>query len=1039
VTKSSSNAARSGRGCLGRLPRLLIVGGVGLLLCCVQPARGEEPYERFIGRLKDERLYDLALEYLADLEERKAADATFLAALPLERALLMQQAASAMSPRNPQREARLDAAKVAFDDFLRANKEHPRRSEARMGLGNLLLSRADEAQKAAGPDAASPAAAKFYGEARQLFEAANAELAELLTSMKGERIDPADSAKVALRERYRGDYRQSQLFVAFSTENEGRSYAANSPQWKSGLEKALELYNKLYLAETERIEVRNYALFYRSGIYRDLGKLDDAIDSLQRIVDHEGTDLLRPLQVQALTEMIKLLCREDQAKYPVAVERGERWVKQVRPDERNRPEVLACKVELASAKIALAKANQAKGGDEKLTSRLQKEARTELQQLVRAPGSHQDQARGLLAAMGVEKTDAVASTATLPAVKNFSEAMQAAREKLEQSQTESLAVEVQREQLAGLPEDQQATLQADIERLEKNIADTRTAAIELLRRAMKLYKAEDGLDKLTDARYQLALLHLQTDQAWEAIAIGDFLARTNAGSPVGLQCATVALSAYGKLIAVADEQERLEVAAQLEPFAEFMVTAWPDSSEAQAAAGALVQLSLVAGEFDRAESYLQKLPADAPAGAKLRRETGLQLAARYFRGRAGLGADEPVPETLLALRGRAVAMLSAGLEGLTADQLDRISIEATNALIRMLLAEGKSAEAARWASRPELSAIAALRSRPELVEDRLVKLDTYRTALQASVAQLGQGGDAAEVLRQLNTIVDEMRNAAGTDEEGRKLLAGIFVAIARDLQELVESAGSAESKEKLASGLGVLAGDVGKNAQDFATRLWSAQTLTKVAEALGPRADSRQQLLADASDVLDSILAREAQSPGWIQPATSQLLVVKQLAGVHRLRGNYQESIEKYKEVLQANNAMVDVQEEAARTLQAWGDSGAKGKHELAMLGDGVDAKSRGKIIWGWGKLSQVLAGKPQFDKLFFDARYELSVCMYKTGLAQTDAAKKKQYLEKAKTELERTALLYPELGGAENKKRYENLLRLLQKELGQPEKGFAK
>ena len=56
----------------------------------------EEPYKLFLEKLRNERLFDLALVYLSDLEDEPNVSDDFKAVISLERGILLYSAATQM-------------------------------------------------------------------------------------------------------------------------------------------------------------------------------------------------------------------------------------------------------------------------------------------------------------------------------------------------------------------------------------------------------------------------------------------------------------------------------------------------------------------------------------------------------------------------------------------------------------------------------------------------------------------------------------------------------------------------------------------------------------------------------------------------------------------------------------------------------------------------------------------------------------------------------------------------------------------------------
>ena len=70
-------------------------------------------------------------------------------------------------------------------------------------------------------------------------------------------------------------------------------------------------------------------------------------------------------------------------------------------------------------------------------------------------------------------------------------------------------------------------------------------------------------------------------------------------------------------------------------------------------------------------------------------------------------------------------------------------------------------------------------------------------------------------------------------------------------------------------------------------------------------------------------------------------------------------------------------------------------------------------------------------------ARYNLALCRYKWALAEKDAALKSQRLKQAKADIMVTVRLYRNLGGPQQEAQYDQLLRNVQKTLGEPAGGI--
>lgn len=975
----------------------------------------EEPYKLFLEKLRNERLFDLALVYLSELEDEPNVSEDFKSVISLERGILLYSAAAQMAPQNPQRPLKLDQAEAAIRAFLKKSGQHPRRGEAQLSLGNLLLTRAEEAKTKAGDSKQDiPDAIKFFTEAHDLFQETVKELAGILDQIKGARTDASDTNKVAYREQLRGEVRRSQLLAAAAMENRGRSRAEASPDQKKDLETALGMYNDLYMKEKEIVGIRNYALYYRSGVQETLGKIEDAIDGYQRIADQEGVDSLRMLQTQAVTKLVELFA--SQGKFQIADDRSERWEAQVRPDERQSPEVLALKLQRYKSRVAWIKDLEKKDKDDRNASKLTRETRELLRGLLRISGPHQDEVRKLLADLGAEPSTTKPSE--VPKVKTFSEALEAATERVQRGETSLQEIAALQEKLAD-----PATTEQDKKAGEQPLADAKEnarlnfeQATQLLQTGLKLFSKKDDRAQLFEARQKLAFCLLKQQQPWEAIAIGEFLATSNPGTENGLLAGTIALAAYGELFKTEDPAMRSQLIDQLKPFAEFLVATWPNAEESATAAAALVQLALINKEWGKAESFLSLVPTTTAAGATVHREAATQFYGRYLEAKRANQGETP---ELQAARKLALDSLAKAVSALKKESLNGQEIESINALAKMYLAEDQTAEAAKLFD--DLNPLSVIKEKADSVSTRAT-MDTYSTALQVEVGKLkGDDVDTNAVSQKLSELVGLLEKASEKDATGPQLLGGIYVQLARDLKDAVTATKDAGKRKKLSEALIKVTSEAGKKATAFGTNYWAADTLLSVAEELKGNAGA-QQAFTEASAILVKMVAKGQAEADWMQPKGIDGQVKLMLVRAQRGLGNFDEAIATVTSLIESSNTL-QAQLEAAKTYQAWGDKDAI--HFKTAIEGAKPGKNGANLIWGFSKIANVASKNPANAEQFYEARYQVAYSRYKLALGQ--GQDKAKLLEQAAKDIQSTARLYPALGGPEMKAKFDALLKQVQ------------
>ncbi len=1012
------------------LPRFSVALAFLIVLSGSMVVGGDEPYEKFLAKLRQEQLFDLALDYLTELESTPGVSSKFKSDIELERGMLLYQSAALLSARSPMRAERLDAAEAALRKFMQDKQDHKRRGEARLKLGELLLTRAEEAKllvKATATNAdttapGAPEAVKFYDEAHQLFESTIVELAGILEQLKGNRVDPSNTELVAYRTQVQLDLRHAQFFSAVAVEERGRSRADGSPEQQKELQQALSMFSDLY--SKERMEtIRNYALFRRSSIHDTLGNADDAIDGFQRIADLES-ELLRPLQTNAVAELLELLA--EQGKFEPALNRAESWLKGLRPDERETTETINLKLAFAKFRIGWAKKLEEGGSDDRLAPRLIRDSRSDLRSLLRIPGPHLEEARELLGSLGVEAPQA--KTVELPKVKDFSEAFAEAQKRLDQSETDSIGIEVLSNKVAdaNLDDEVKQAAKDELDELQLSITTAREQALQLLRNGIALYNSSDDRSQLFEARFRMAFLLLKLNRPWDAMVVGDFLSRTNPGSEQGLRAASVTLSSFRALLNAAGD-DKSDVMTQLEPFAEYLVATWPQSSEAAAAAAALAQLSMIAKDWDKAERFLEIVPENNDAIGKQRRDLGISFYVEYLRAKRDSGEDA---DETKGFRTRAIRWLELGTKEVAVDKFDSPLVDAINALARLLVVDERVTDAAQLLLDGEKALIAQIEARPDLATPKTA-METYRASIQVVAAQLVAGTiNDEQAVAKMREYINRLQALAKSTPDGEQILSSISVALARDLKDKLSTTKEAAQRKRLSEAVLLVIGEAAKS-DSFSTQYWAGTTKIALAEDLAQQPGgnaSANTAFAEGADILRSILVKEESQPGWIQPAAAKTQIQVTLAKALRGAGDFQAAVLSLGEILDANNALLDVQIEAAEALQAWG----KVRPEFYRSAIQGGRKKNGQnVIWGWGKIAQMTTNQASFAEQFYNARYQLSVSRYRYASTLNDEKLKTEELSRAEREIISTAALYPQLGGPAMKKKFDTLLKEIQTALG--------
>jgi len=288
--------------------------------------------------------------------------------------------------------------------------------------------------------------------------------------------------------------------------------------------------------------------------------------------------------------------------------------------------------------------------------------------------------------------------------------------------------------------------------------------------------------------------------------------------------------------------------------------------------------------------------------------------------------------------------------------------------------------------------------------------------------------------------MESLKEDIGQTAEGQQKLVAIYVGLARDLQQQMEIADT-EVKKSLGVGFESFLSQAAANATELDILNWIAETYRGMGESFGtdlkslpPEAKSYFQ---KAAETYQRILDKAKTEPQFVSPAMATQLRM-QLAKAKKGMGDYIRAADIYEAILKENAMLLPVQIEAARLYQDWGGAANKEENYLrAIVGARPDETTKRNTIWGWGIVAKLTAGNAQFREQFYDARYNLALCRYNYATAQTDLAKKKDELQKARRDIGFMVGLYPEMGGEVQRAKFDNLAKAVQKGLGEPPVGL--
>ena len=994
----------SGRQRRQMLIRCLLACAIGLMSSSAWAAG--EPAESFLKQLRAAGYFDVAITYLDRLDEYPGVDPAFTGSVTLEKAQTYIDAAVA-SRTADKRDLHFGLAEQQLKEFLKLTS-HPRQSEARSKLGKLQLVRAAQLIN---QEKREPARVSYLA-AAGTFDTILESLRETLKQMQGANIDAAkDPEKAALRDQYKGEFLEAMKNAGQARQLAAKTFKNPATEGKELLEKSLAVFTDL----SEKYGIYPpgaMALTYRGQVQEALGKNAEAMDSYLRMLESPDADSLRDTKYQATSGLIRLWLAEKPPKYQQGIDRGQPLVDGERPNERTLESMQKLRIELAKSYLAKSKDKE----NQKPTDvkRAESSGRQLLLQASKVRSRYAQEASNLLSAIGIDLQPDAAQDAITEDPTSVEDAYEKIRTVMQTRNelADSLAV------LKSVKEQTEAlkTQQASI---QKQLTQSLRRGVHLLRRGLALANTKSDTESTNGSRLTLAYLLYQREQYRDAAVVGTFLAKHAAGTDVGLQGGLTALNALQLLLRANDDPGLIE---QLGSLSLFLTETWPDDPKAAAAKGVMIKLMLGNGDFEKAGEMVKKMPAGSER-AYYQRLMGEVLWNQYVVAkRQGNG---PLAVEKLSL---AIESLQAGLSGIPADLADPDAMKTALTLTRAHLKQGDPTKALAVLEDKKYGPIPLLEKQGAPSES--FTSDLYSTELQVIVQLMTTpGGDSNALLKRAIKVMEKLRTSFQGPDAQKKLNA-IYIQMARDIREQLDVA-VPDRKAKLIAAFRVFLERISSTTQDQATLRWIGKTLMDLAEA------SMQPGQNKANGQAAELLATAATTFATLKDQGGAALEVDfQLGRTKRLLGEYKAAIDLFHGILKTKPAMLDVQIEAAQSYESWAaivPPKFAGKAYASALNGARPGANRQNVVWGWGKISVMASKSKAHQTKFFDARYHVALCRLKWGRATKD----QRILGKAITDITKVNALYPAMGGPEQRAKFNQLLKTIQKQSGKSPTGL--
>lgn len=1008
------------------------------LLISVSHGSAREQSEEFLQGLRDRGLHELALDYLTQMRTSRLADAEFRDRIPYYRGVTLI-AQARQTPDVEERTRLFEKASQELEQFVAANPENPASAEALLELANVLVDQAKQLLSQAGslPDESTYAEQrdKLLTEARGLLEEAQPRYlqAELLYTSAIDRmpktLDPKTQGDlITKRQDYRGKLAQVSVLAGQAEFEQASTYPRDSEEFDRRNDAAAKRLASLY-EKYSRWLVGFYARLYEGRCYQAVGDYQRALGCYEELISQTSVH-------PAFRKLISLAygyqaqCLLAQGKQDAVIANLTGWLDAAKDEEPRLPEWLFARYELAEALRAKIEAAGTKQSEKRS---LTMAARDNYRAVAAVPNEYQAAARTAAKSLGPDDRPDRKS------MKDFAAAYLAGKQAMASVNSAKQA----------LPSAAKNNPQA-IPELRLQAEQSAREARKYFGHALTLVDDDTKLEELNEVRYFLCWLNWDAGDYYQAAVLGDFLAQRYPDHPAAAASAKLALASYERLLQSAAQangkpQDVEFEARKMAQTAEFITRRWPNTPAAETAYRVLISYAIRSGRIDEAgKLFDQVTPAARPM---LEAQLGNALWARYLelsqKKKAGVATNEDLDK----LRADALSSMQEGFDAARkSGQVTEVAATAGLYLAQSFLSEEKFAEALALLEDPKVGPLTLVREREAAATRPEFVVEVYKAALRAYVSVTPPNiAQAIEAMKGL-----EGATISGEGEQNDQRMR-IYVSLAKALHEQLSkfrAAGQTEEVAQLSGALAEFLDHIGQEHEDssWAARYWIAQTYFTMGESLraGPAASRVEATghLTKARNAFEKLAAEAEQDPGVLPSPTASLAIAKQLGDCYRELGEFQKALDAYSEVLAEQESQLSVQQAAARTYQAWGESGGGVKKLERAIYGGYQLKSTGKNrIWGWLRLALVAEraarSDPKYDDVFFEARLEAARCRYLIGTNSEPGQREKDF-GVAKQSIRSMLQLYPELGGEQWREKYENLLKQIQKASGETPSGLA-
>ena len=1005
--------------------------------CITQSATANEEYDKFLTKLKDlgavkrdSTYYQVAFDYLTYLESTDLVSDSIKNSLSYEKGTLLIASAKYVKNKK-QRESVMTRGKELLEGFITNNEFHPYVPAAKNELANLLILTAR--QKIRDDEGKNTALVKS---ARDDFQKAGEIVVEtredLAKQLKKIPVKPTDPRMQKRRTEFENEFLRARLMLPSIQEEISDTYPEGSDFRKQSLQAAVDEFadvNKDYHTRT----AGQLAWIYRGRCLVKLGKPKEAIAAFREVFDQPDSPEFRELKRMTLelAYPIWLDAKQMENGFIEASKVTEPIINTLSPQESRSSNWLAIRLELAKAyrmyyDYLVAKTEKTQ--DEKIlqTKTLQK-ANSAARFVASSNSDVKKEAQKLMVSWGVR---AKVDSADVAPPKDFVEARDRAATILAEIEIVKKSVNSLEEQVAANPANRDELLK-QLNEANQSLIETPKKAIDFLQMAVSFSSDSTPIEDINLIRYQMCFCYYTMKDYFRAALIGEFLLDRFPSVNGSRESAAIAMYSYWDLYQSADKENKKFEEEKVNKICSRIVSIWPNAAESAEATRMLIAIAIDSGQLDRALGLIDKVPDDSTHKAGIQLNTGQAFWVSYLSKKKEAeeaGKLQTEMPKLLNARNKAEGLLEKGIQSINSKNITRAKAKSALSLAKIYAEKKDGEKNLAIMENADYGLLKLAKDKHPAAADTRFRMDVFRTALKGfvhSVAANSDAGTIATTMDKASAIMGELKKVSSEMPNGDRILVSLYYAFANDIKSKMDSISSIGAKKNFSAGLSDFLQGAANSSSDFQVVMWAASTLTKVADSFREAGEKQEaaRLYQAAVKVMDMIQSKKIE----VTPA-DKLSVLRNHAKALSGQGQFEEALPKFIQYLAVKPATLDVQIDAAMALQRSGEeSGETPKLVQAIMGGGVvkDPKTKKdkKVIWGWGKLSQAIANRPQFKQQFLVARYNLA----KSRLLYHKIKPNSKLMDLALKDIDVARKKYPDLGGPKMKAEFDQLVKDIQ------------